>query len=290
MKRMISPSRLGDLLEDGLEAVLELAAVLRAGDERAEVERDDALVLQRLGHVALDDALREALDDRGLADARLADQHGVVLRAAREHLHDAADLVVAADDRVELALARELGEVAAVLLEGLVAVLGVLVGHALVAADLLEHTQQRVARDAGRGRAPRRRGSSTPTSASSRCSVETYWSFRLSASRSACLRTPSSFGETCVCAPCVRGREASDSRRRARTGAGVRAQLAEGGRDDAALLREQRPQQVLGRHLGVIGLLGRGLRRDDRLLSLHRELVESHVPSDLRSLEGRLLV
>ena len=54
----------GDLLEDGLEALLELAAVLRAGDHRADVERDQALVAQALGHVALDDAAGEALDDR----------------------------------------------------------------------------------------------------------------------------------------------------------------------------------------------------------------------------------
>ncbi len=44
--------------------------------------------------------------------------------------------------------------------------------------------------------------------ASNRCSVETYWSLSASASRIACLRTPSSFGETCVAEPCVRGREA----------------------------------------------------------------------------------
>ena len=40
------------------------------------------LVLQALGHVALDDALGEALDDGGLADAGLADEHRVVLGAA----------------------------------------------------------------------------------------------------------------------------------------------------------------------------------------------------------------
>ena len=70
------------LLEHGLEALLELAAVLGAGDQRAHVERDDALVLQALGHVAAHDALRQAFDDGGLAHAGLADQHGVVLGAA----------------------------------------------------------------------------------------------------------------------------------------------------------------------------------------------------------------
>jgi hypothetical protein len=65
-----------------------------------------------LGHVARDDALGQALDDGGLADAGLADQHRVVLGATRQHLDHAADLLVAADDRVELALARQLGQVA----------------------------------------------------------------------------------------------------------------------------------------------------------------------------------
>ena len=130
--------RVGDLLEDGLEPLLELAAVLGAGHERAEVERDDPLVLEALGHVAADDALGEALDDRRLADARLADQHRVVLGPAREDLDDPADLVVATDDRVELALPGERGQVAAVLLERLVGRLGGRARHALAAADRLE--------------------------------------------------------------------------------------------------------------------------------------------------------
>ena len=57
--------------------------------------------------------LGQALDDGGLADAGLAEQHGVVLGAAAEDLDDALDLVCAADDRVELAFAGQLGQVAA---------------------------------------------------------------------------------------------------------------------------------------------------------------------------------
>ena len=135
----------GDLLEHGLEPLLELAAVLRAGDERAHVERDDALVLEALGHVAADDARGEPLDDGRLADARLADEHRVVLGAARQDLDDAADLLVAADDRIELALARQLGEVAAVALERLVGALGILARHALRPADAGQRGEDRVA-------------------------------------------------------------------------------------------------------------------------------------------------
>ena len=123
-----------DLVEHGLQPLLELAAVLGAGEQRADVERPDALALQALGHVARDDALREPLDDRGLADAGVADQHRVVLRAAREHLDHAPDLLVAADHRVELALLGARGQVAAELLERLVGLLGILRRDALAAA------------------------------------------------------------------------------------------------------------------------------------------------------------
>jgi hypothetical protein len=40
------------------------------------------LSAQAVGTVALDDAAREPFDDRGLADAGLADEHRVVLRCA----------------------------------------------------------------------------------------------------------------------------------------------------------------------------------------------------------------
>ena len=138
MKVTTWPSDALDLLEHGLEPLLELTAVLRAGDHRAEVEGDEPLAAQRLGHVAVDDALGEPLDDGGLADTGLADQHGVVLGAAREHLHDAADLVVAADHRVEPALAGGLGEVGAVLRERLAGGLRVLGGDLGAAAQVVD--------------------------------------------------------------------------------------------------------------------------------------------------------
>src|SRR5690606_15777627 len=58
-----------------------------------------------------------ALDDGGLADTGLAHQHGVVLGAAGQHLHDALHLAHAADHRVDLLLAGELREVATELVE-----------------------------------------------------------------------------------------------------------------------------------------------------------------------------
>ncbi len=99
-------------------------------------------VFEDLGDVTGGDALGETLGDGGLADPGLADEHRVVLGAPGEDLHDASDLLVATDDRVELAGVGELGEIAAVVLEGLVLVLGVVVGDAVRAAQLLDRRQQ----------------------------------------------------------------------------------------------------------------------------------------------------
>jgi hypothetical protein len=136
-----------DLLQHGLEALLELAPVLRPRDHRGQVELDQALVLQQRRDVALDDPAGEPLDDRGLADPGLADQHRVVLGAADEDLDDPSDLLVPADHRVELAVAGELGEVARVLLERFVGRLRILARHALRPADLPEPVEDRIARD-----------------------------------------------------------------------------------------------------------------------------------------------
>src|SRR5207247_1370935 len=121
-----------------LQALLELAAVLRPGEQRRQVEHQQALALQALGHFAVDDALRQAFDDRGLADARLADQHRVVLGAALQDLDAAADLVVAADDRVELALAGPVGQVERVLRESLALPLVTLGRNCFSTPDLLD--------------------------------------------------------------------------------------------------------------------------------------------------------
>ncbi len=65
--------RLFDLLQDGLQPVLELAPVLGPGDHGAQVQSDDPLVLQAFRHVSHVDAPRQALDDGGLSHPRLAD-------------------------------------------------------------------------------------------------------------------------------------------------------------------------------------------------------------------------
>ena len=110
--------RVAQLLDDLLEPLLELAAVLRAGHQRADVEGQDALVEQDVRDVPGDDAMGQALGDGRLADARLADEGRVVLGLAAEDLDDPLDLLLAPDDRVELAGPGGVGQVDAQLVDG----------------------------------------------------------------------------------------------------------------------------------------------------------------------------
>ena len=120
-----------DLLDHLLEPFLEIAAIARAGEQRAHVEREHGRVLEHVRHLAMNDAARQPFGDRGLADAGFADEQRIVLLPAAQHLDRAVDLGVAADQRIDLAVLGLLVEVDAIGLErialllGLVAALGI---------------------------------------------------------------------------------------------------------------------------------------------------------------------
>ena len=145
------------LLQDRLQALLEIAAILGAREQRAHVERVDGALGEQFGHAALDDAARQALGDRGLADARLADQQRVVLAPPAKRLDDALELPVAADQRVDLAGERQRVEILGVIVERAVGRLGLalLLGFLLALGgvrlrrlgdavrDVIDHVQPR---------------------------------------------------------------------------------------------------------------------------------------------------
>ena len=126
---------LGEIGEQRLHAFLELPAELGARDHRSHVEGEDPAALEPFGDLAVDDALGESLGDCGLSDSWLADENGVVLGPALEHLHRAPNLVVPADDGIELALFGPCGEIDGELLEGLPVLLRVRILHRLTTPD-----------------------------------------------------------------------------------------------------------------------------------------------------------
>ena len=125
--------RLLHFVQDGLQPLLKLAAVLGPGHQRTHIQGEDSLVLQTGGHVALHDPLGKALGDGGLAHAGLADQHGVVFALPGQDADHVPDLVVTADDGIQLVLPGPLHQVGAVLFQGVIGLLRVVAGHPLVA-------------------------------------------------------------------------------------------------------------------------------------------------------------
>jgi hypothetical protein len=100
--RALPPAR-----QHRLEPLLEVAAVARAGQQRAQVERKISARRSGGGHLAAVDPPGEPLGERRLADARVAHEERVVLPAPAQDLDRAADLVLAADQRVEPPLLRQ---------------------------------------------------------------------------------------------------------------------------------------------------------------------------------------
>ena len=102
-----------NLLDEAGDPRLELAALLRARHEQADVQGQHALLAEELRDVTGDDSQREALRDGRLSDAGFAEEDRVVLGAPGENLNHALNLLVPADDRVDLLVPRALREVEA---------------------------------------------------------------------------------------------------------------------------------------------------------------------------------
>src|SRR6185295_7116677 len=91
-------ARLYDFFHYHFETFLELAAILGACNEGAEVQRDDPPIEKVVGHLGGHNPLCKAFHDGRLADTGLADEDRVVLGAAAENLQHPLDLVLATDD------------------------------------------------------------------------------------------------------------------------------------------------------------------------------------------------
>ena len=100
-----------DLADKTLDPLLELTTELGARNEGGHIQQEDFLVPQAGGHLALGNALGDALGDGSLADTGLTDQAGVVLLAAAQDLDGAVNFAVAANDAVHLAVPGLLGQV-----------------------------------------------------------------------------------------------------------------------------------------------------------------------------------
>ena len=135
-------------IQNGLQPLLEFAAVFGTGYQSTHIQREDALVLQRLGHFLLDDPLGQALYNGGLADAGLTNEDRVVFCLPGQDPDHIPDLLITADHRVHLLLPGLLYQVCAIFLQGIIGALGAVGCDSLVAPDGLEGLEHRFLGDA----------------------------------------------------------------------------------------------------------------------------------------------
>ena len=105
------------VLDHAFQALLKVAAVFGAGQQSAHVQRVHDGLGQDFRHIALGDAPCQTFGNRGFTHASLAHQERVVLAAAAQDLNRALDLVLAANQRVNLAVFGSLVQVLCELLK-----------------------------------------------------------------------------------------------------------------------------------------------------------------------------
>ena len=129
------------LVQHGLQPFLKFAPVLGACHQRAHIQGEHGLILQRGGNLLLDDPLCQPLHNGGLTHAGFTDEHRVILRLPGQDPDDVPDLLVTADDRIHLLVPGLLHKIRAVLFQRVVGSLRVVGGDSLIAPDFLQSLQ-----------------------------------------------------------------------------------------------------------------------------------------------------
>ena len=105
------------LVEDGLDALLELSAVFGACHNAADVKHHDAFVEQGAGDLVLDDTDGQSLRNGGFAYAGLTNEDGVVFLSATQDLGDALQLLVSAHNGIQPVFLCGFGQIATEVVE-----------------------------------------------------------------------------------------------------------------------------------------------------------------------------
>ena len=105
----------------GLQAFFEIAAIARASQKAAHIQRIDGGFRQHFRHVTFHDALGQPFRNRGFAHARIAHVKRVILGAAAQDLDGTLDFLITANQRVNLALFGLLVQVHAVIRQRILA-------------------------------------------------------------------------------------------------------------------------------------------------------------------------
>ncbi len=99
------------LIQNLLQPLLKLPTILRPRNHPRQIQRHNPLVLHPLRHIPRTHRLRQPLHNRRLPNARLTNQHRIVLRPPAQHLHNPLQFLLAPNHRVQRPLPRHLRQI-----------------------------------------------------------------------------------------------------------------------------------------------------------------------------------
>ena len=138
------PFPLLDLFQDRFQTVLKFTSVFRTCNQGPYIKGKDLSIAEGLRDITVHDPLGKTFDNRGLSHPRLADQDRIILCPPGEDLDHTPDLIITTDNRVQLALAGNIGQVSGIFLQSLILPLRVLVRDPLAASDINKRLQEQV--------------------------------------------------------------------------------------------------------------------------------------------------
>ena len=138
-------------LQKFLQTFLKFTAVLGARDQARHIKRQHGLAAQRIRHFVVDDTLSQALDDGRLAHTGFTDQHGVILGAALQNLHRAANLIIAPDHGIQFSETGAFRQVHRVLFDGFASAFTFCIRHFFAAPNRRNRRFEEFLRNAGGG-------------------------------------------------------------------------------------------------------------------------------------------
>ena len=113
-------AQLLDLFDQALHTAFKLASELGSCHKSCQIQQINFLILQLIGHALFRDALCKSLCDRCLTDTGITYETRVVLCSSGKYLDDPSDLLIPADNGIDLILPCKCGQILAEFIKDLV--------------------------------------------------------------------------------------------------------------------------------------------------------------------------
>ena len=134
-------------VQNRFQTLFEFATVLCAGDQGAQIQREDLPVFQVGRDIATHNSQCQTLCNGSFTDTRLTDQNRIVLGLSGEDSNDISYLIISADDRIQFSGTGTLHQILSVFRQDIIGFFRILCGNTLVATHFHQCLQKPLSPD-----------------------------------------------------------------------------------------------------------------------------------------------